>query len=193
MPDFDRAFVGWQHHFGLDCKPITMVGDDLGIGLAHRRFDHLGHGGFAVQALEMGNRHLSGPEAAQLHTALEVVQALIDLGFKVGCRDHDAIFALEARCGSFGDLHRHCSSRPLLRVRRPLLGKNIPPCWCGRRGSNPHDFRHGNLNPARLPIPPRPRQEGGPAARLISRAIRRATRKITTLAMCGHSVAPVQV
>ena len=33
-----------------------------------------------------------------------------------------------------------------------------PPGWCGRRDSNPHDFRHWNLNPARLPIPPRPRQ-----------------------------------
>src|SRR5689334_12504312 len=32
-----------------------------------------------------------------------------------------------------------------------------PLAWCGRRDLNPHDFRHGNLNPARLPIPPRPR------------------------------------
>src|SRR5689334_12694993 len=29
--------------------------------------------------------------------------------------------------------------------------------WCGRRDLNPHDFRHWNLNPARLPVPPRPR------------------------------------
>ncbi len=29
--------------------------------------------------------------------------------------------------------------------------------WCGRRDSNPHNFRHWNLNPARLPVPPRPR------------------------------------
>src|SRR3954451_18490199 len=28
--------------------------------------------------------------------------------------------------------------------------------WCGRRDLNPHDLRHGNLNPARLPVPPRP-------------------------------------
>jgi hypothetical protein len=28
--------------------------------------------------------------------------------------------------------------------------------WCGRRDSNPHDFHHRNLNPARLPVPPRP-------------------------------------
>src|SRR6516165_12747948 len=39
-----------------------------------------------------------------------------------------------------------------------------PLVWCGRRDSNPHDFRHGNLNPARLPIPPRPQ-------RAISRTI----------------------
>ena len=31
--------------------------------------------------------------------------------------------------------------------------------WCGRRDSNPHNFRHWNLNPARLPIPPRPQRE----------------------------------
>ncbi len=28
--------------------------------------------------------------------------------------------------------------------------------WCGRRDLNPHDLRHWNLNPARLPVPPRP-------------------------------------
>src|SRR5215469_12549695 len=28
--------------------------------------------------------------------------------------------------------------------------------WCGQRDLNPHDFRHWNLNPARLPVPPCP-------------------------------------
>src|SRR5450755_1249879 len=52
---------------------------------------------------------------------------------------------------------------------------NAVSAWCGRRDSNPHDFRHWNLNPARLPIPPRPRPsragfkanppEGGPYSR----------------------------
>ena len=28
--------------------------------------------------------------------------------------------------------------------------------WCGRRDSNPHDFRRWYLKPVRLPIPPRP-------------------------------------
>ena len=35
----------------------------------------------------------------------------------------------------------------------------LPPAdrdWCERRDSNPHAFRRRNLNPVRLPIPPRP-------------------------------------
>ena len=37
------------------------------------------------------------------------------------------------------------------------LGRSaLAQIWCGRRDSNPHDFRRWNLNPVRLPIPPRP-------------------------------------
>src|SRR6476646_3059105 len=36
---------------------------------------------------------------------------------------------------------------------------NAVSAWCGRRDSNPHNFRHWNLNPARLPVPPRPREK----------------------------------
>ena|GEM_PF-6152388 len=37
--------------------------------------------------------------------------------------------------------------------------------WCGRRDSNSHTLRHWNLNPACLPISPRPlnQQQGWPA------------------------------
>ena len=48
----------------------------------------------------------------------------------------------------------------------PLCGDGCGEClirWCGRRDLNPHDFRHGNLNPARLPIPPRPLGRTGDA------------------------------
>ena len=38
------------------------------------------------------------------------------------------------------------------RAERPA---HSPECWCGRRDSNPHGLRHRNLNPARLPVPPR--------------------------------------
>src|SRR5712671_3789514 len=36
---------------------------------------------------------------------------------------------------------------------------NAVSAWCGRRDSNPHNFRHWNLNPARLPVPPRPPEQ----------------------------------
>ena len=51
--------------------------------------------------------------------------------------------------------------------------------WCARRESNPHVFRHWNLNPARLPVPPRARgrPEGArPIARIGRGASRCATR-----------------
>ena len=44
----------------------------------------------------------------------------------------------------------------------PPIGGHIGACylgWCGRWESNPHSLRNGILNPARLPIPPRPRCE----------------------------------
>ena len=39
----------------------------------------------------------------------------------------------------------------------PLHYTRVLSCkWCGRRDLNSYALRHWNLNPARLPIPPRP-------------------------------------
>src|ERR1700677_808258 len=59
--------------------------------------------------------------------------------------------------------HRSAPDPPPPRVRIVLVSPSRwriacnAPQWCGRRDSNPHDFGHRNLNPARLPVPPRPR------------------------------------
>ncbi len=108
----DGAFVRRQHHFGLGGELKAVIGDDLAVGLADRGFDHLRHGGLAVEALEMGDRHLAGPETAQLHAAFEIVEPLVDLRLEIGRRNDDAVFPLETRGGSFSHLHRHYSSRP---------------------------------------------------------------------------------
>jgi hypothetical protein len=45
-------------------------------------------------------------------------------------------------------------------------GADASGCWCGRRDLNPHGRSRWNLNPVRLPIPPRPphrNDENGPA------------------------------
>ena len=88
-------------------------------------------------------------------------------------RDDDLEFALQAIGQGFGHLHGRllvldCLFAP--KHRRVLAWRARAPGsssvgrrkWCGRRDLNPHDFRHGNLNPARLPVPPRP---PGPARR----------------------------
>ncbi len=57
----------------------------------------------------------------------------------------------------FNEGYPKCPSRA---TRSPCPGNDgerlIASGWCGRRDSNPHNFRHWNLNPARLPVPPRP-------------------------------------
>ena len=44
--------------------------------------------------------------------------------------------------------------RKILPMR--LLPVRLLQVWCGRRDLNPHELPHWNLNPARLPVPPRP-------------------------------------
>src|SRR4051812_18251547 len=57
------------------------------------------------------------------------------------------------------------AARPLEAVlRKFVVRKRCSRAWCGRRDSNPHNFRHWNLNPARLPVPPRPQAASCPAA-----------------------------
>src|SRR6266478_7360520 len=59
--------------------------------------------------------------------------------------------AANACAGGSADPHPQGGSWP-----SSILQANAESAWCGRRDSNPHNFRHWNLNPARLPVPPRP-------------------------------------
>ena len=119
-----------------------MVVDDLGVGLAHRRFDHLGHGRLAVDALEMRNRHLAGSKSAQLHTALDIVEPLFDPRLQVGGRDDNAVFPLETRGGSFCHLHRHYSSRREIE-RIPAKFLKSRPAGAGGGARTPTTFVTG--------------------------------------------------
>ena len=148
----DRALFRRQRHLRIGGELEAVLGDDLVVGVAHRRLDHLGHGRAAIDALEVRDRHLAGAEAVDADAVLELVKALVDFGIELGGRHHHLEFALEAFGQSFGDLHE------LYFADWTTILFQEPSAWCGRRDSNPHDFRHGNLNPARLPIPPRPQR-----------------------------------
>ena len=108
----DCALLLRKRHLRLDGELEAVIGDDLAVGFAHGRFDDLGHCRLAVQAAQMLHRNLAGPEPAELHATLEVIEPLIDARFQIGRRHDDAIFALEA-CGSgLGHLHRQYSCGP---------------------------------------------------------------------------------
>ena len=108
----------------------------------------------------MRNRHLAGTEAVDLHPTLELVKPLVDPRLEIGGRDLDA----NSRLRPSETVSITCIDTIFILPNSTGPGQVLenPPGWCGRRGSNPHDFRHGNLNPARLPIPPRPRHAGRP-------------------------------
>ena len=71
----DRALLVRQRHLRLAHELEAALGDDLGVGLAHRRLDHLGHHRAAIQALEMGDRHLARTEAVDADLVLELGRA----------------------------------------------------------------------------------------------------------------------
>ena len=168
--DLDRLLR--HRHLGFHGELEAALVDDLGVHLAHDRLDGLDHHGAAVELLEMRQRHLAGPEAVDADLVLELAEPLHHPRLEGGSRHLDVEFALETVGNVFCDLH---GDNLHVLADTADFGSVIwlHRAWCGRRGSNPHDFRHGNLNPARLPIPPRPRRAprrrtGSRAARLIT-------------------------
>src|SRR6202012_3843995 len=191
-------------------EPETALGEDLRVGVANRLLDGLRHHRAAVNLLQMADRHLAGTEAIEANLVLEIHEARVRLGIKIGRGNADLKFVLQSLSQSFCDLHginllplgptqrpRHFqygqrrAGWPAPVVRRPpscrtrlssIRHANAESAWCGRRDSNPHNFRPWNLNPARLPVPPRPLIASCPAARpraagLITWARRFAAKK----------------
>ncbi len=133
----DRFLVGRQRDLRFAHQLQAAVGDDLGVGLAHRVLDRLGHHRAAVQALEMGDRHLAGTEAVEADLALERVEPLVGLGRQIGGGDHDGEFALEAFGESFSYLHHtiFVLGRAARRLRGYPFRCGCEPTVCAQRGA----------------------------------------------------------
>ena len=99
-----RLFGG-QRHLGLGGELETAVGHDLGVGVAHGRFDRLGHGAAPIEPLEVGDRDLARTEAVDADLVLELLEPRVDLAFQFRRRNHDLVFALEALGEGFRHLH----------------------------------------------------------------------------------------
>src|ERR1700730_3255822 len=92
------------------------------------------------------HRDLARTEPAQLDRPADIAEPAGDLFLELAGRDNDAELALETFGVGFCHLHEG----------GPVLPKQLKRWWCGRGDLNPHDFHRWNLNPVRLPIPPRP-------------------------------------
>ena len=198
--------------FGSQGETQLVVVDDLLVGVGDRLLDDIGHDRLAVDFAQVFDRHLPRTEAVDADLPLEVGQLSVQLLREVARRQIDVILPLEPLAQRLR--HLHCPIRlvflagdPLAdfpRVAktsfsRPRVGRAHQAArprgrfrnWCGRRESNPHDFRHRNLNPARLPIPPRPRRAPPQRGRLELRARSipacppRAREKTTVAAQVG--------
>ena len=170
--DLDRVERG-QLELGTDGVAhlegeVLAVLDGLGVGegrVAHRndvlllenlrlervdqRLGGLGQdGGLADVVVDDGTRGMAGTESREAVLLRELLVGVRDSLLHVFCvyRDGDLdhiVLKTLCRC-----LQRSSNLNPGRRGR--------PNRWCGRKGSNLHGLPHWNLNPARLPIPPRP-------------------------------------
>src|SRR3954465_12021602 len=77
----------------------------------------------------MRNRHLARPEATDLHALLQFAEPRIDLGGKVGLREHDLEFALKAFASGLCYLHNrtHISFFIARNRRAAFAERNLVP------------------------------------------------------------------
>src|SRR6185369_1693016 len=103
-------------------------------------------------------------EAGHADLRRNALHFLLHARFDVRGGDGQHEGALEPLILSLDSLDAHVpflNSSAFEAARRPCsaASSNLPATWtwCARRESNPHIFRYWNLNPARLPVPPRAR------------------------------------
>ena len=182
----DGLFLGRHRDLGLGRQPKAALGENLAVGIADGLLHGFRHHRAAIDLLEVAHRHLARTKAVEANLVLEIDKTGVRLGIEIRCGNVDGEFVLQSLIEGLGDLHGVQSSSRLVRPERPQHGPsgrrrawslrrwfgepnslagnrfssnhraNAESAWCGRRDSNPHNFRHWNLNPARLPVPPRP-------------------------------------
>ena len=127
------------------------------VELADRLLDDLGHCRLAVDAAQMRDRHLPGRNPLICTRDLQLVEPVGQPYAELGRRNRHRQFALQALGKGLVHLHGIFSRSALLSRSARRSGCSASRAgWCGRRDLNPHGRAHRNLNPACLPIPPRP-------------------------------------
>ena len=114
----DLRLVLREGDLGLQRQLEAVVGDDLAVGLGHRRLDHLDHHRAAIEALQVRHRHLARPEAVDADPVLDLLDAGDGATVKVAGLENHAELALQAFVIGFGYLHgRALSNRRYVPLR----------------------------------------------------------------------------
>ena len=143
-----------------------VLADRVGGAVLHRALEHFAEHRGAIAPAQNLHRDLARAKTRQPDRATELVEPADDLVLKLAGRDDDVELALQPFGAGFGHLH---GARPLSlrqthrRTANPTVIniaslQNSSAPWCGRGDLNPHDLHRWNLNPVRLPIPPRPQR-----------------------------------
>ena len=120
----DLLGLGRQFDLRLHGEAQAVLVDDLLVGRVDRLLHDIGHHGAAIDALEMGDRHLARAEAVDLDLGLEVGELRVELRGEIAGGHHDVIFALQPLAQRLRHLHRQnrlslIDQRPTASAARP--------------------------------------------------------------------------
>src|SRR3569623_1901140 len=138
---------------GLDRRADLLVGDQLLDAFLDRAVERILHQRRAVHLAHQVRRDLAGAEAGHAHLRRDLLQLGIAALVDILGGDLQRVATLQAFVQRLDSLHDLARSLENNGVAMSRLARRD---WCGRRDSNPHILRYWNLNPARLPVPPRP-------------------------------------
>src|SRR5262249_20443873 len=150
---FNHAFVGRQRHLGIRSELVAALTDNLIIGVANGRVDDFGHGRTTVHTLEMGDRYLARTKSINSDTALQLVEARIDLGIQLRGTNDDLVLALKSFGKLLGNwtrplylslhLHRRRSPLNLAPVGLKAEDRGLPRIGAGGGTRTPTTFATG--------------------------------------------------
>ncbi len=109
--------VGRRRQVGLGGRAQVVVRQHLLAGFVQGLLDHFAHKRLAIQATNMGRRHLARTESLQLQLWRDLLDPCVKLLAQVRGGDGDAIEPAESLTRFFNDLYRHLSFRS--RASRP--------------------------------------------------------------------------
>ena len=101
----DLLLVFRQRDVGLEGRALLSLGDGFAARLGDGLLHDFGHHRASIDFTQMRLRHMTGPEALELHPAAQIVEARRQAPLEFVRADHHLQLAAEALRGYFGNIH----------------------------------------------------------------------------------------